>query len=350
MSEGWGFADIYDMDPQDERREGAPPVREDEWRNILVWGRATKDGVYPETLSLVGRARHMADELGCRVEVLLIGKDLDAATEVLKKYPVDHVYRVEAEDYLPLDASARVLEDVVRQRRPEMVLVFQSRTGDAVTAYAAARLGLGFVIGALEVEVDTMERRAVVVHQGADERFRTRTAMVDLPQFVSVRRGLFRAPMEDPYAQVRVFDLDVDPGRVADIKVVSKEAPEPPGLATAERVVVAGGRVADDKQLARVRDLAARLDAVCGVAQSLVDRGLADAEDEVSRFGACIRPKLLVTVGARGSLDFFEAIGGDPVIAAIGSMPGDPIAKRATYLLEGDVDAALDEVLGAFDG
>ncbi len=75
----------------DDKRQGPDDledVKGDDWRNILVLGRATRTGLYGETLALVGRAKYMADELGCRVEVLLIGDKLDAATEVLGKYPI----------------------------------------------------------------------------------------------------------------------------------------------------------------------------------------------------------------------------------------------------------------------
>src|SRR6185369_17744054 len=89
-------------------------VKSKDWRNILVLGRATKDGVYPETLALVGRARFLADELGCRVEVLLIGKDLEPATKELKKYPINTVYRVQAPDYAPIDHTAKILVEAVR--------------------------------------------------------------------------------------------------------------------------------------------------------------------------------------------------------------------------------------------
>ena len=223
MSEdGWGFADMYGMD--DDKPSAASDladVTSDDWRNILVLGRATSDGVYPETLALVGRARHLADELGCRVEVVLVGEALDAATEVLKKYPIDNVYRIEAPTYAPIDHTAKVLEAVVRKRRPELILVFQSRTGDAVTAYTANRLGVGFVIGATSIEIDPYERRVRATHIATNERFQTVTDFQSAPQFVSVQRGLFRAPLEDSFANVNVYDLEVDVGRTAKIDVLS---------------------------------------------------------------------------------------------------------------------------------
>ncbi len=342
----WGFADIYSMDAQrattsDELED----VRSDDWRNILVLGRATKDGVYPETLALVGRARHLADELGCRVEVLLVGEHLDAATEVLKRYPIHNVYRVHAPDYAPIDHTAKILEQVVKKRRPELILVFQSRTGDAVTAYTANRLGVGCILGATQVEMDTMERRAIVTHQAGNTQFRIITRMMEPPQFVSVQRGLFRAPLEDEYANVKIHDLDIDAGPLEDIRVLERRPAPPATLANAERVVIAGSRIHRKQEVDQARKLAEKLDAVFGVTRSIVEQGLGSDTELVGSHEICIQPKLLVTVGVRGSLDFLEGVGGNPTIAAIGSEADDPIVRRAAYVVEGDVGEGVEKVL-----
>lgn len=346
--EGWGFADIYGMDDERERDRGElEDVGSDDWRNVLVFGRATRDGVYPETLALVGRARYLADELGCRVEVLLVGEELDAATRVLEKYPVDTIYRVEAPGYAPIDHTAKLLEAVVRKRRPELVMVFQSRTGDALTAYAANRLGTGFVLGATAVDMDTAKRRAVVEHVALNEDFAITTRMQAMPQFVSVQRGLFRAPMEDPYTTTTAHDLDVDVGGLAAIEVLERRPPPEHTLADAPRVVVAGARVRDAEELEQARELARRLDAAFGVGRSLVDRGLAEPEEAVGELDTRIEPRLLVTVGAVGSLDFLEGIRGEPVICALASRADDPIAGRAAFRVEGAVGKVLGGMLDA---
>lgn len=343
-----GFASLYDA-PAAPEPASAPleDVASKDWRNILVLGRATKDGVYPETLALVGRARFLADELGCRVEVLLIGKDLEPATQQLRKYPINTVYRVQAPDYAPIDHTAKVLVEVVRKRRPELVLVFQSRTGDAVTAFAANRFGVGFALGASQVDIDTAERRAVVTHESGLSRFQVVTQLQSYPQFVSVQRGLFRAPLEDPYASAKVHDLAVDPGRTAQVEVLGRKPPPPPVLRTAERVVVAGGRIRSEAELELARELARRLDATFAVTIGIVERGLATDAPVVGSGEASIAPRLLVTVGVMGALDFLEAIKGNPTICAVGCDPGDPIGQRAAYMVPGDVEPAVKSVLDA---
>lgn len=343
-----GFAALYDApDPRPAPSTALEDVVSKDWRNILVLGRATKDGVYPETLALVGRARFLADELGCRVEVLLIGEDLEPATRELRKYPINTVYRVKAPDYAPIDHTAKVLVAVVRKRRPELVLVFQSRTGDAITAFAANRFGVGFVLGASKVDIDTSERRAVVTHESGLSRFHVVTQLQGYPQFVSVQRGLFRAPLEDPYASVKVHDLEVDPGRTARVEVVGQSPPPAPTVSTAERVVVAGARIRTREELELARTLAERLGATFAVTIGIVERGLAADAPVVGSGANAVAPRLLVTVGVMGALDFLEAIRGSPTICAIGAEPGDPIAKRAAYMVAGDVEAGVRSVLDA---
>jgi electron transfer flavoprotein alpha subunit len=257
------------------------------------------------------------------------------------------VYRVAAPDYAAIDQTARILEQVVRKRRPELVLVFQSRTGDAVTAYAANRLGVGFVAGASKVEMDTGSRTALVTHEsGGQARFQVATAMQAPPQFVSVQRGLFRAPLETPDANVRVHDLSVQAGRTAAIEVLGRNPPPTPTLEHADRVVVAGARIQSKEELELVRELAKRLDAVFGVTLGIVERGLAkDEGNVVGDHDHHVAPRLLVTVGLWGALDFLEAIGGNPLVCALGSDVNDPIAKRAAYLVPGEVKAAVESVL-----
>ena len=343
-----GLAGLYDAPSEPVPKSAAlEDVKGNDWRNILVLGRATKSGVYPETLALVGRARFLADELGCRVEVLLIGSDLEGATKELRQYPVDTIYRVKAPDYAPIDVTGKVLEAVVRKRRPELVLVFQSRTGDAVAAYTATRLGTGFVVGASQVAIDTSARLAQVTHESGSRRFQVVTAMLQATQFVSVQRGLFRAPMADPYASPRVHDLEVPEMRRAAIEVIGQRPPPEETIETAERVVVAGARIQDEAELELARELARRLGARFGVTVGIVERGLAPGGDVVGVPGKKVSPRLLVTVGVRGALDFLEAIQGEPTICAIGCDAGDPIGTRAAYLVPGDVKAAVESVLKA---
>ncbi|MHB8633712.1 MAG: FAD-binding protein [Thermoplasmatota archaeon] len=321
-------------------------------RNILVLGRATPSGVYPETLALAGRARFLADELGCRVEVLLVGRELEAATRELRSYPIDTIYRVAAPDYAPIDHTAKILEAVVRKRRPELVMVFQSRSGDAAAAYAANRLGAGFVSGASKVDIDTAKRLAVVTHEAGNRRFQVVTAFEATPQFVSVRRGLFRAPLEDPYANPRVYDLALPPMRIAEIQVLGQRPPPQETLHAADRVVVAGARIRDRLEMDLARELAHKLGARFGVTVGIVERGLDRAPGEprpdiVGVHDQHVAPKLLVTVGVMGALDFLEAIEGDPTICALGCEAGDPIAQRAAYMVAGPVRASVESVLKA---
>ncbi len=347
--DGWGFADMYGMDePDDGDSKALDDVKSDDWRNILVLGRATKTGVFPETLSLVGHAKYLADGLGCRVEVLLIGEDLDAATKVLGNYPVDNIYTVKAPDYAPIDHTAKILYEVVRKRRPELVLVFQSRTGDAITPYAAHKLGAGFTLGASKVDIDTMDRKTMVTHQGKNTKFQVVTQFLDAPAFVSVQRGLFRVPMEDPYGTTKVYPLDVDVGAIAPIEVKGHRDPSQPTVENCERLVVAGSRIRNAEDLASARALATKLDAVFAITQSVKDRGLASDDDVV--IGARARThaelaKLVVGVGCTGSLEVLEALPEHTTLVAVASGDSDPINGRAAYRVAGTVADAVAAVL-----
>jgi electron transfer flavoprotein alpha subunit len=111
--------------------------------------------------------------------------------------------------------------------------------------------------------------------------------------------------------------------------------------------VVAGGRIGSEEELALARELAKRLDAVFAVTIGIVERGLAADAPVVGSGAHPVHPKLLVTVGVLGALDFLEAIRGSPTICAVGCDPGDPIGKRAAYMVAGEVASSVKAVLAA---
>ena len=78
-----------------------------------------------------------------------------------------------------------------------------------------------------------------------------------------------------------------------------------------------------------------------------VERGLAADAPVVGSGAHPVHPKLLVTVGVLGALDFLEAIKGNPTICAVGCDPGDPIGKRAAYMVAGEVEESVKAVLAA---
>jgi electron transfer flavoprotein alpha subunit len=338
----WGFADMVD-DSFDDAPTELTEIKSDDWRNILVFGRATTDGVYPETLALVSHARYLANELGCRVEVALIGEDIDAAVEVLKKYPIDNIYKVKAPKYAPIDQAGLLLEGLIKKRRPEMVFIFQSRSGDALTAYVASRLGVGFVLGASKVTMDTMERRAIVTHQAGNTKFQTVTRMLHQPQLVSVQSGMFRAPMEDPYSSTKIFDVELDV-TTTSVKVLGQKEPMARTLENADTVLVAGSRIRNKEEMQLAKDLAAKLGAVFGVTRAAVDRNFATADLIVGKMDKCISPRLLVCVGVTGSMEFVEGIKGKPTTVAIGVGDDDPILKHAGYRVTGTLAEGIVEV------
>lgn len=347
--EGWGFADMYAMDDEVEEDTGAlTDVSSDDWRNILVVGRASGKRVFGETLALIGHGRSLADELGCRLEVVFFGDNLDAAIEQVKQYPVDTIYTVPAPDYTPIDYTSKLLAEVVRKRRPELVLLFQTRTGDAVTAYAASLLGVGHVLGGLEIQLDTNTRLAEVVHQGSENGFKIRSKFLQAPQFVSIQQESGRAPIEDPYRNPTVHELELDVGKVADVEVKEQRAPAETPLGDARRVVIAGGQIRTQEEYEKAKELASAMDAHFAVTRGLVDRGIASEDTPVvGKWDACIAPKLLVCVATSGSLDLLEQVHGNPTIVAIGGRPSDPLRKHATYSVEGET---LDAVQSVIDG
>lgn len=109
--------------------------------------------------------------------------------------------------------------------------------------------------------------------------------------------------------------------------------------------MAAGRGIGDRETLALVEKLAHLLGGQVGVTRPLVEAGWADYTQQIGLSGRAIRPKLLITVGVSGAVQFSASVTGAEVIVAINNDPHAPIFKVAHYGLVGDLHEILPALI-----
>ena len=98
------------------------------WGDIMgnVWVFIEQEGgkIADVSLELVCKARELADELGVKVEALLLGDNLSGCTDTLISYGCDTVFlaedpRLEPFTVLPF---ARVIMDLILEHKPNILM------------------------------------------------------------------------------------------------------------------------------------------------------------------------------------------------------------------------------------
>jgi electron transfer flavoprotein alpha subunit len=169
------------------------------------------------------------------------------------------------------------------------------------------------------------------------------------PQMATVHPGVFQELPHNPEAVGRILYPEIDvvpPSRVKLIrsrrqqirKVNLEEAP----------VVIAGGRgLGSKEQFERLFELAELLEGEVGATRPAIRAGWAEEDRLLGQTGKSVKPKLLISIGTSGALQYTTGIQGAEVIIAINRDPHAPIFKMADLGLAGDASTLLPLLLEA---
>ncbi|MNI53954.1 Acryloyl-CoA reductase electron transfer subunit beta [compost metagenome] len=130
---------------------------------------------------------------------------------------------------------------------------------------------------------------------------------------------------------------------IAVLEVFKKEAET--GISDAEVLVVAGRGVKTEKDLAMVEELAKLLGGEVAVTRPLIESGWADAKRQVGLSGRTVRPKLIITLGVSGAVQFTAGMNKSDVIFSINKDEKAPIFQVAHYGIVGDMYEIIPQLI-----
>ena len=108
-------------------------------------------------------------------------------------------------------------------------------------------------------------------------------------------------------------------------------------IESSDVLVVAGRGVKKEEDLAMIRELADLLGGELACTRPLAESGWVDAKRQVGLSGRTVRPKLIVTCGVSGAIQFVAGMNNSDHIIAINNDPKASIFKTANYGLVGDL-------------
>ena len=132
---------------------------------------------------------------------------------------------------------------------------------------------------------------------------------------------------------------DIDDSKLAsniEVKeVIPKEKEH--SISEADVLVVAGRAVKSEKDMEMIKELADLLGGEVAVTRPLVEAGWEDAKKQVGLSGRTVRPKLIITCGVSGAVQFTAGMNNSDYIFAINKDDKAPIFKVAHYGIVGDI-------------
>ena len=324
-------------------------VDKEAWRGILVYVEHLEGVIHPITLELLGKAKKLAERIAHPVYALWIGAELSNHADVLLKYGVDKtlIYDNAALRYFIADLYANIFEDCIRTIKPSAVLVGATSVGRSLAPRVAARFRTGLTADCTKLEMksntDLVQIRPAFGGNIMAQIVTTRTR----PQFATVRYKVMEEATCVPDPRGDVVRCEIHPeliqSRVKVIGVALKE--KQLNISEAEILVVAGRGVKNAGDLALLEELAGLLGGQLACTRPLVEAGWLPYTRQIGLSGRTVKPKLIITCGVSGAVQFTASMNGSERIISINPDRSAPIFKVAHYGIIGDLYQIVPELV-----
>jgi electron transfer flavoprotein alpha subunit len=314
-----------------------PYAKSDAERLIMVLLQPYAEGVHPISLELAGAARRLAAEGRLKTAGVFIAGSLTSVAEAqLSSCGIEEVrlYLDERFRFFIPDLYAATLLRCIEDLRPDMLLVGATPEGRCLASLIAVPLETGVTADCTELALDAgglLVQTRPAFGGGLMARIITPETR---PQIATVRYGVFRGAKTEGSA--RLLPSDAGPLPPARIRLEELDAPTPGGE-DADYVLALGGAIRAREDIALFKKMSEHLGAALMCSRSLVERLWFPQSLQIGLSGRCIAPRLLITLGVSGSIQFMAGIQGAKKICAVNTDPAAPILRAADIPLICDI-------------
>lgn len=321
---------------KDEKKE---VLDKSEWKDILVYVEHTDGKIHPVTIELIGKALELAHVINQKVRCLMIGSDIGPAAESLLDYGVSsiEVYDDPSLRYFRVDNYAEVFEDCINHLKPTVVLVGATVSGRSLAPRVAARFKTGLTADCTVLEMrentDLVQIRpafggnimAQILNKDHRPQFATVRYKVMDPAKKQARAGeIHHCAVKEEQLKSKIEILKIEP------KIQQKS------ISDADVLIAVGRGVKDEKTIQLLEKLAHLLHGEIACSRPLVESGKFNVNRQIGLSGRTVKPKLIITFGISGAIQFTAGMKGAEKIIAVNTDKNAPIFDLAHVAIVGD--------------
>ena len=317
-----------------------------EYQGVLIYCEVAGGKLAPVTLELLGAGGRLVQALGGELSAVLIGVNVrDLAPEIIA-CGAQNVYVVE-DSYLEHYATEPyllVLEKIVRQVAPGILLMGQTTAGRDLAPWLAFKLDTAATMDCTALEIDPVTKRLLMTRPVYGGNAQVVQVCQTDPQIATVRIKAMAQAVKDSTLQGQVINVvaGTDPA-VFKTSVVERKLEAAAGVRLEEaRVVVAGGRgMGSADGFKQLEEIAGLLKGAVGATRPPCDKQWISDNRQIGLTGKVVSPDLYIAVGLSGASQHLSGFSSARVIVAINKDPEANIFKVAQYGIVADWKAVL---------
>ena len=321
--------------------EKVEEINKDEYRGICVYADYNGGSIHNVTFELIGKARQLARVIDHPVYALLIGDNTKEAADELLSYGVDKVFVYEHEllKNFDIERYANCFADFIERIKPSSILVGATNIGRCLAPRVAARFHTGLTADCTKLEMkentDLVQIRPAfggnIMAQIVNPNHR--------PQFATVRYKIFDAPekVKEIRGEIEMVPIKEEWLKSHNEILWIEEKPKEVDISEADVIVAVGRGLKSKDDLKMVNELAEELGAVVACSRPLVEANVFDTKHQIGLSGKTVKPKLLITLGISGAIQFTAGMNNSECVIAINSDKNAQIFDVANYGIVGDM-------------
>lgn len=324
-----------------------------DYNDIWVIGEQMDGKVHPVTIELIGEGKKLAAKINKKLSVVLIGYEIKETAENLLHYGVDQVLYIE--DPLLKDFStegyAISISNLIKERKPEIVLIGATSIGRDIGPRIAAKIGTGLTADCTKLEIDETDGKLLQTRPAfGGNLMATIICPNNRPQMATVRPGVMDKAhfSDDRKGKVELVSPKLSESDIR-VKLLEKKVSRKKRVNLIDaKVVVSGGRgLKEAKGFELIQELADTLHGEVGSSRAAVDSGWMDSSHQVGQTGTTVRPDLYIACGISGAIQHQAGMNESKYIVAINKDKNAPIFEICDYGIVGDLYEVIPAMIEA---
>ena len=329
--------------------------------NIFVYIELENGAVADVSLELLTKGRELADELGVKLEAVVLGHGVAGIEKELAKYGADTVWVADDEIFAPFRTlpHTAVLCGLIRQEKPQIALFGATPVGRDFAPRVSSALHSGLTADCTQLVIgDHTDPKTKTDYKNLLYQIRPAfggniiATIINpdcRPQMATVREGVMKKEVAKTPGKGVVKKVDhkkytSDADFV--VRIIEREMEERKINIKGAPVIIAGGYGMGCKEnFALLHELAEVLGGEVGASRAAVDAGMADHARQIGQTGVTVRPKLYIACGISGQIQHTAGMDGSSMIISINTDPEAPINKIADYAIMGDVMEVVPKMI-----
>ncbi len=312
-----------------------------EHKGVMVFCETTGGKLSPIAAELLGAGRKLAAEIGQDLSAVVIGSGVAGISQEAIAFGANKVYIVDDPllQYYLSDAYLTVMENILNQAAPSIVLLGQTEIGRDLAPRLAFRFNTAATLDCVALAIDPVTKRLLQTKPVYGGNAQVIQYCESDPQIATVRSKAMPAMAKDNTRKGEVINISagLDPASIRT-RILDRKIEISAGLKLEDaRVVVSGGRgIGNAEGFKQLEELARLLKGAFGASRPPCDNKWVSDNLQVGLTGKIVSPDLYIAVALSGSSQHLSGCSGSRVIVAINKDAEANIFKVAHYGIVAD--------------